>query len=65
MIASHLRLEREEDNNSPLVLEFSYCPAFVRPRVQNFLHMRMRMELPAAGAGAACASGPLNFKFKY
>ena len=36
MIASHLRLEREEDSKSPLVLEFSYCPAFVRPRVQNY-----------------------------
>ena len=36
LIASHLRLEREEDSKSPLVLEFSYCPAFVQPRVQNY-----------------------------
>lgn len=53
LIASHLRLEREEDSNSPLVLEFSYCPAFVRTRVQNYLHMRMRMEIENEPARAA------------
>ena len=70
MIASHLRLEREEDSKSPLVLEFSYCPAFVRPRVQNYCTYAHACTTERARPAARCSTitcyycFPPNFKFK-